>query len=84
MGAVFNTWIHENSLTMPNPFTRVAIPDEGKDKKKRIPFTLDELATIYSLCKQRDDALRWLVALMIDTGPRIAEVAGLALPTIAF
>ena len=79
MGAVFNTWIHENSLTMPNPFTRISIPDEGKDKKKRVPFTLDELATIYSSCKQRDDELRWLVALMIDTGPRIAEVAGLVL-----
>lgn len=79
MGAVFNVWIHENSLTMPNPFTRISIPDEGKDKIKRVPFTPDELTTIYSLCRQRDDELRWLVALMIDTGPRIAEVAGLAL-----
>lgn len=80
--AIFNTWIHENSLTMANPFARLAIPDEGKDKIKRKVFTGDELQTIYRQCQSLDDDLRWLVALMIDTGPRIAEVAGLALSDI--
>lgn len=79
MNAMFNAWVHEHSLTLANPFTRLAIPDEGKDKTKRVSFTDDQLKAIYAQCRAHDDDLRWLVALMIDTGPRIAEVAGMAL-----
>lgn len=83
MSAVFRTWVDENSLTLANPFTRIAIPDEGKDKTKRRVFTNEELKTLFRQCQSLDDDLRWMVALMIDTGPRIAEVAGLTLSDIA-
>ncbi len=82
MSAVFSKWVIENSLTIANPFARIEIPDEGKDKIKRRVFTVDELQTLYHRCQSLDDDLRWLVALMIDTGPRIGEVAGLALSDI--
>lgn len=82
MSAVFRTWVHENSLTIANPFARVAIPDEGKDKTKRKVFTDQELQALYSQCRVIDDDIRWLVALLIDTGPRLAEIVGLALSDI--
>ncbi len=37
----------------------------------------DALATIQAKCREHDDELRWLVALVSDTGMRLAEAAGM-------
>ena len=82
MRAVFTTWRLEKSPGMPNPFEKLSIANEGKDKKAREPFTLDELAKLHQECRSKNDDIRWLLALLIDTGARLAEVAGLALADI--
>lgn len=80
--AVFSTYIKENNLPRQNPFAGLAIPGEGNDSKKRVPFKPEELATLYAACRTKDDDLRWILALLADTGARLAEVVGLALSDI--
>jgi integrase len=38
--------------------------------------------TLYAACREVDDDLRWIAALLIDTGARLAEVVGLPLADI--
>ena len=52
---------------------------EGRDAKKRQPLSPDNLKTLQAKCRSADDDLRWIVALLSDTGARLAEITGLAL-----
>ena len=82
LSAVFATYIRENNLFKPNPFSSLQIPKEGHDSKKRIPFTATELLTLESACRDKDDPMRWILALLAGTGARLAEVVGLHLDDI--
>ncbi len=77
--AIFNVAIVEREIAKPNPFLRLRIPGLGKDSKAREPFDGAQLITLIQECKKRDDDLRWLIALQIDLGCRLAEAVGLAL-----
>ncbi|SCX57730.1 DUF6538 domain-containing protein [Nitrosospira sp. Nsp1] len=77
--AVFNVVITEKEIAKSNPFLRVRIAELGHDSKTRIPFDKDQLATLIPECKKRNDDVRWLLALQIDLGLRLAEATGLAL-----
>lgn len=77
--AVIGTWLREKEIDRTNPFTRIAIPANGEDAKKRQPFTGDELKTLFTECKAKDDDVRWLIAILADTGARMAEITGLAM-----
>lgn len=83
MRAVFTTWRLERDKAFANPFEKMAIPNEGVDKKSRVPFNTPDLIKLYALCRTQDDDRRWLLALLIDTGARLAEITGLALADIA-
>lgn len=80
--AVFNTYIKENNLHRTNPFAGLSIAGEGKDSVKRIPFTAGELRTLITSCHTVDDDCRWILAMLADTGARLAEVVGLTLTDI--
>ena len=80
--AVISVYLRERGLNIQNPFDRVPVPDEGKDTKKRVPFTRAELDTLLPLCIAKDDQARWIIAMLADTGARLAEVAGLPLKDI--
>ncbi|MCL1620167.1 DUF6538 domain-containing protein [Ralstonia pseudosolanacearum] len=80
--AIIGTWLREKEIAKANPFTRIPIPENGKDAKKREPFTEPELKTLFAACKTKDDDVRWLTAILGDTGARLAEIAGLALDDI--
>lgn len=82
MRAVFSVWRRERDNGLANPFEEMAIPNEGQDKKPRVPFTPRDLAKLYALCHAQDDDRRWLLALLIDTGARLAEITGMALSDI--
>lgn len=82
INAVIKTYIRERNLSRNNPFEAVPILAEGKDAKKRSTFTPAELSDLYKCCKTKDDSLRWLIALIADTGARLAEVTGLAMDDI--
>jgi integrase len=79
LSAVWNCAARDTNITSQNPFTHQVIPDEGKDAKVRISYTHQQLVTLYRACKDRDDDIRWLIALIIETGARLGEITGLAL-----
>lgn len=73
---VVNFSASEVGLDISNPFTRVYY-DRNAGVEGRAPLPLDAIRNIQSECRTVDDDLRWLVALVSDTGMRLAEAAGL-------
>lgn len=76
--SVINLTISEQGIDCRNPFSRVFFPDLD-DVKDRKPFPEEVLRVLQSHCRIEDDSRRWLVALISDTGMRLAEAVGLAL-----
>lgn len=79
LAAVFSQWRSRRDPGYSNPFAAIRIRGEGKDSKRRVPFDGRTLQALYTQCRGADDPLRWIAALLIDTGARLAEVVGLAL-----
>lgn len=75
--AIFNSAIKEHGLAIENPFSNIYLPSATEDAKKRIPISAMDLKLIQTECMRIDDDLRWLIALISDTGMRLAEAAGL-------
>ena len=74
--AMVNFTIQELGLDCRNAFVGVYLAPED-NKKKRQPLTDEQIQALQQNCYQTDDDLRWLVALISDTGMRLAEAAGL-------
>lgn len=74
--AAWNSYIRERGHKLSNHFAGLAIKDEGIDATVRGVYSADDLQTIRQACRYADDDIRWLVALQIETGMRISEVAG--------
>jgi integrase len=79
--AIFNLAIAEHGLDMKSPFASVYFPAVD-DVKERQSVTVGDIALIQSGCRAANDDIRWLLALISDTGMRLAEAAGLALNDI--
>jgi integrase len=77
--AVFNVVIIERELAKANPFLRMRIAGLGEDSKVRGGFDARQLEALIRACRDKDEDVRWLIALQIDLGCRLGEVAGLAL-----
>jgi len=75
--AVTSFALTEHGLSEPSPFTGIYL-DRSIVGPARTSIPLDEVRAVQAACKQIDDDLRWLVALISDTGMRLAEAAGLA------
>jgi integrase len=73
--AIINLAIAEHGLDMRNPFSSIFMPEA--DSKKRVSIPVDTIREIQEACYQIDDDRRWLIALISDTGMRLAEAAGL-------
>ena len=50
---------------------------ENNNVEIRKPIPIKDIRHIQSLCREHDDDLRWLVALLSDTGMRLGEGVGL-------
>lgn len=74
--AVFNFAVAEHGLDVRNPFTGV-YHDRSAGVVKRMPIPIDSIRVVQQECFKLDDDMRWLVALISDTGMRLAEAAGL-------
>ena len=61
---------------MINPFSGVYY-DRKSGVKDRAPLPPDVIRHVQRECRRIDDDMRWLVALVSDTGMRLAEAAGL-------
>ena len=73
--AIINLSITEHGLDIRNPFSQIYLPDG--ESKKRVSIPVDTIREIQQTCYQHDDDMRWLIALISDTGMRLAEAAGL-------
>ena len=74
--AIFNFAISEYALDLKNPFVGMYF-DKSAGVSKRLPIPIEDILKVQHLCRTIDDDLRWLVALISDTGMRLAEGAGL-------
>ena len=77
--AIFNFVIQEHALDFRNVFKGMQLPSEKDDAKKRLPIAIADINLIQRRCKAVDDDMRWLVALISDTGMRLSEATGLML-----
>lgn len=74
--AVFNFNIQELALELNNPFSGL-YHDKKAGVRKRKTISREQLYAIQAACRHADDDMRWLIALLSDTGLRLAEGAGL-------
>ena len=74
--SVINFAASEVGVDMSNPFGRVYY-DRKAGVEDRAPLSVDAIRDMQAECRNLDDDLRWLVALVSDTGMRLAEAAGL-------
>src|SRR6056297_2676041 len=79
--SVFNFATSEIGITINNPFAGVYY-DRKAGVEDRQPLPMDTIRSLQQLCRNEDDDLRWLVALVSDTGMRLAEAAGLLIDDI--
>lgn len=74
--SVINFAASEIGIEISNPFGKVYY-DRNARVESRVPLPLDEIRSLQAECYKLDDDLRWLVALVSDTGMRLAEATGL-------
>ena len=74
--AVINLALSEFGLSIVNPFSNVYF-DHSVGVKKRHPIKPEDIKKVKEECYKADDEKRWLIALIADTGMRLAEGAGL-------
>ena len=74
--AVINFALSEYALDVRNPFVGV-YHDRSAGVLVRKPIPMEAIRNVQSECRAVDDDLRWLIALISDTGMRLAEGAGL-------
>ena len=74
--AIVNLAIAEEGLDCSNGFARTYFPDDD-NASSRQPISMEDIRRVQSLCRDNDDEMRWLIALISDTGMRLGEAAGL-------
>ena len=67
--AIINLAISEQGLECRNPFANTFFPDDDKVQSRQ-PISIQDINKVQSLCKEIDDDMRWLIALISDTGMR--------------
>ena len=73
---IIGLMIKEHGLKATNPLAQTYMPD-GPLMEKRKPIPLPTIRHIQSLCVDIGDDLRCIIALVSDTGARLAEICGL-------
>ncbi len=74
--SIVNITISEEGLDCSNGFSNTYFPQDNSSTTRK-PFPSDIIKEVQFLCRQKDDEIRWLVALISDTGMRLGEAVGL-------
>ena len=74
--SIINLVITEQGLDCINAFARTYVPDN--DRQRRLPIPIDCIRSIQADCHDANDDMRWLVALLSDTGMRLGEALWVA------
>ncbi len=73
--AIVNFNIKEFGLDCRNAFSGVYLPSETITPRQ--PIATNKIKKLQQECRRLDDDIRWLVALISDTGMRLSEAVGL-------
>jgi integrase len=74
--SIINLSISEEGINCINAFSKTYMPDNDNIEIRK-PIPTKDIKHIQSLCREYDDDLRWLIALLSDTGMRLGEGVGL-------
>ena len=74
--SIINLSISEEGISCINAFSKTYMP-ENNNVELRKPIPIKDIRHIQSLCREYDDDLRWLIALLSDSGMRLGEAVGL-------
>ena len=74
--SIINLAIREQGLEGQNGFSET-FPPEDLLSKERKPIPIEDIKRIQTICRSQDDELRWLIALISDTGMRLGEAIDL-------
>ena len=74
--AIINLAISEEGFDCSNAFAKTYFPDDDRSDSRQ-PISIEDIKKVQSLCRDTDDEMRWLIALISDTGMRLGEAAGL-------
>ena len=75
--SIINLVMREMGIEGSNAFANVYLHHVEHEENKRLPIMDTSLFTLQDACVEKNDQLRWLVALLSDTGMRLAEAVGL-------
>mgnify|MGYP000579235914 CR=1 FL=1 len=74
--SIVNIAISEEGLDCNNGFSKTYFPQDNNSKTRK-PLPLNIIRELQILCKKKDDEIRWLFALLSDSGMRLGEAVGL-------
>ena len=74
--SIINLSITEEGIGCINAFSKTYMP-ESNNVEIRKPIPIKDIKHIQLLCREYDDDLRWLIALLSNTGMRLGEGVGL-------
>jgi integrase len=74
--SIINITIGEYGLDCSNGFAKTYFPNDNMVHIRK-PLPKDKIRLLHKLCKEYDDDLRWILALLSDTGMRLGEAVGL-------
>ena len=74
--SIINLSISEEGINCINAFSKTYMPDNDNIEIRK-PIPTKDIKHIQSLCREYDDDLRWLIALLSETGMRLGEGVGL-------
>ena len=74
--SIINISISELGLDCSNGFARTYFPKDDSIQSRK-PLPIDKIKLVQKLCKDKDDEMRWILALVSDTGMRLGEGVGL-------
>ena len=74
--AVWNFAASENAVDVVNPFSNMNY-GSGAKPVKRMSISMHRLRIVQHECLLKDDDMRWLIAVLSDSGMRLAEAVGL-------
>ena len=75
--AVVNLAAGELGIAITNPFSNLYY-DRRAGVQDRVALPMSAIRAVQKECRRTDDELRWLAALVSDSGMRLGEAAGLS------
>lgn len=77
INAVLNMAFRELEIAKPQPFRELKIAGEGADSSPAEVPSMEQLKSLAALLETKDSTTAIIAAIMLETGPRIAEISGL-------